>query len=117
MSKILNDEGMDLLFREARTHNAWLDTTVSDETLGQLYELMKWGPTSANTSPARIVFLRSPEAKQRLLPALAEGNIEKTMTATVTAIIAYDLHFYENLPKMFPSNPGFRDYFVNNPPL
>lgn len=94
MSRRLNDEGMDLLFREARTHNFWLDKAVSDETLREVYELMKWGPTSANTSPMRVLFLRT-EAKQRLLPALAQGNIEKTITAPVTAIIAYDLHFYK----------------------
>lgn len=117
MSRRLNDEGMDLLFREARTHNFWLDKAVSDETLHQLYDLMKWGPTSANTSPMRVLFLRTPEAKQRLLPALAQGNIEKTMTAPVTAIIAYDLHFYEQLPKLFPANPAFRDYFANQPEI
>src|ERR1051325_10435639 len=104
----LNDEALDLLFREARSHNAWLDKPVSDETLRQLYDAMKWGPTSANSSPARFVFLRSREAKERLRPALAPGNVEKTMTAPVTVIVAYDLLFYEKLPKLFPHSPGMR---------
>ncbi|MFS8981270.1 malonic semialdehyde reductase [Cupriavidus necator] len=116
MSKRLNEEGMDLLFREARTHSAWLNQPVSDETLRQLYDLMKWGPTSANCSPARILFLRTPEAKQRLLPALAPGNVEKTMAAPVTAIIAYDVKFYELLPKLFP-HADARSWFADTPEL
>jgi len=87
MSKQLSEDGLDLLFFNARTHNAWLDMPVSDDLLHRLYDLMKWGPTSANCSPARILFLRTPEAKQRLLPALAPGNVDKTMAAPVTAII------------------------------
>src|SRR5438874_11067322 len=98
MKQPLNDEALDQLFREARTHNAWLDRPVSDETLRQLYDLMKWGPTSANSSPARILFLRTPEAKERLRPALAPGNVDKTMVAPVTVILAYDELFYEKLP-------------------
>ena len=117
MTKTLDEEGMDLLFRAARTHNAWLDRPVSDETLRQLYDLMKWGPTSANASPARILFLRTPQAKARLLPALSPGNIAKTRSAPVTAIIAYDLHFYEKLPRLFPHNPTMREAFVNAPEL
>jgi 3-hydroxypropanoate dehydrogenase len=91
MTKTLNEEGMDSLFRAARTYNEWLDKPVSDHTLRQLYGLMKWGPTSANSCPARILFLRTPEAKARLLPALAQGNIAKTQAAPVTAIIASSL--------------------------
>ena len=87
MSSTLPAEALNKIFREARTHNAWLDRPVSDETLRQLYDLMKWGPTSANGSPARLVFLRTPEAKERLRPALAPGNVEKTMSAPVTAIM------------------------------
>jgi 3-hydroxypropanoate dehydrogenase len=117
MTNTLNDEGMDLLFRGARTHNNWLDRPVSDDTLRQLYDLMKWGPTSANSSPARILFLRTPQAKARLLPALAPGNVEKTRTAPVTAIIAFDLQFYEKLPRLFPHNPAMRDGFINAPQL
>lgn len=116
MSKRLSEEGMDLLFREARTHSAWLNQPVSDETLRQLYDLMKWGPTSANCSPARILFLRTPEAKQRLLPALAPGNAEKTMSAPVTAIIAYDVKFYEQLPRLFPHTDA-RAWFADTPEL
>ena len=117
MKHPLNDEALDQLFREARTYNAWLDRPVSDEVLRRLYDLMKWGPTSANMCPARILFLRTPEAKERLRPALMAGNVEKTMAAPVTAIVAYDELFYEKLPKLFPQNPGMRDYFVNAPDL
>ena len=99
---IISDSCQDQVFRNARTHSAWLDKPVADETLRQIYELMKWGPTSANTSPTRFAFLRSHEAKERLRPALAPGNVEKTMQAPVTVIIGYDLLFYEKLPKLFP---------------
>lgn len=117
MSHPLNDEALDQLFREARTHNAWLDRPVSDEVLRQLYDLMKWGPTSANCLPARILFLRTGEAKEQLRPALSQGNVEKTMKAPVTAIIAYDELFYEKLPSLFPHNPGIRDLLANSPEL
>ncbi len=117
MKSTLQDEALNQIFREARTHSAWLDKPVSDEILRQLYELMKWGPTSANGSPGRLVFLRTPEAKERLRPALAPGNVEKTMTAPVTAIIAYDLLFFQKLPKLFPHARGMRDLFAQNPQL
>src|SRR5438270_4807128 len=117
MKQPLNDEALDQLFREARTHSAWLDKPVTDETLRQLYDLLKWGPTSANGSPARFVFLRSQEAKERLRPTLAPGNVEKTMAAPVTVIIAYDLLFFEKLPKLFPHSPAMRDLFAQNPQL
>lgn len=117
MKERLSEEGMNLLFREARTHAHWLEKPVSDATLRELYELMKWAPTSVNGSPARILFLRTPEAKERLLPALASGNVEKTMSAPVTAIIGYDLRFYEKLPKLVPHNPKMRDMFINAPEL
>jgi 3-hydroxypropanoate dehydrogenase len=107
----LNEEGRDLLFREARTHNVWLDRPVAQSTLRELYDLLKWGPTSANTSPMRVVFLVTPEAKARLRPALNPGNVEKTMTAPVTAIIAYDYNFAAKLPRLFPHNPRIRDAF------
>ncbi|BAN48830.1 malonic semialdehyde reductase [Metapseudomonas resinovorans] len=116
MSKRLSEEGMDLLFREARTYSAWQEKPVSDYTLRGLYDLMKWGPTSANCCPARILFLRTPEAKRRLLPALAPGNVDKTMAAPVTAIIAYDLKFYEQLPKLFPHTDA-RAWFADTPEL
>ena len=117
MNDVLGDAALDQLFRKARTHAAWLDKPVTDDTLKQVYDLMKWGPTSANSSPARFVFIRSPEAKERLRRALAPGNVEKTMTAPVTVIIAYDLLFFEKLPKLFPHSPGMRDLFAGNPQL
>ena len=97
----LDAHALDRLFRTARTHNE-LGGEVSDETLRELYGLMKWGPTTANTCPARLVFVRSAEAKARLGPALDEGNHAKTMAAPVTVIVAYDLAFYEKLPYLFP---------------
>src|SRR5437762_659766 len=117
MSNVLDDKALDQLFREARTHGDWLDKPVSDETLRQLYDVMKWGPTSANGSPARLVFIRSREAKERLRPTLAPGNVEKTMAAPVTVIIAYDLLFFEKLPKLFPHAPAMRNLFVAHPQL
>jgi len=102
MSDPLSEEALDLLFRRARTHKAWLDRPVSDDVLRRLYDLMKWGPTSQNCCPARILFLRTPEAKQRLLPALSASNVEKTVAAPVTAVIGYDELFYERLPRLFP---------------
>src|SRR6266496_4149476 len=117
MNEVLADAALDQLFRKARTHTAWLEKPVTDETLKLLYDLMKWGPTSANGSPARFVFIRSQEAKERLRPTLAPGNVEKTMTAPVTVIIAYDLLFFEKMPKLFPHSPGMRDLFAQNPQL
>jgi 3-hydroxypropanoate dehydrogenase len=117
MNLPLTEQSVDQLFREARTHNGWLQKSVTDETLRELYDLMKWGPTSANSSPARFVFIRSKEGKQRLLPALAAGNVEKTMTAPVTVIVAYDLKFYDKFPTLFPHAPATRNYFANNPQL
>jgi 3-hydroxypropanoate dehydrogenase len=115
MNSALPDSALDTLFREARTFHAWLDRPVADETLRQLYDLIKWGPTSANQSPVRIVFLRTPEAKQRLEPALAPGNRGKVLQAPVTAIIAYDLEFYAQLPRLFPAAPQMRSVFEGNP--
>jgi 3-hydroxypropanoate dehydrogenase len=93
---------LDRLFREARTHNAWQDRDVPDDLLHRIVELVKLGPTSANSSPARFLFVKSPAAKQRLKPHLSEGNRDKTMQAPVCAIIGYDLDFYQHLPKLFP---------------
>ena len=111
MSGKLGDEALDVIFREARTHNAWTDKSVPEETLKALYDLMKWGPTSANMSPARIVFVTSKEAKAKLEPALMEGNRAKTMSAPVTAIIGYDVKFYERLPELFPHAPDAKTWF------
>jgi 3-hydroxypropanoate dehydrogenase len=114
MSTPISNQALDILFRQGRTHNVWLDRPVSDDILRQIYDLTKFGPTSANSSPARILFLRTPEAKQRLLPALSPGNAEKTMQAPVTAILGYDQQFFEELPKLFPNNPKMRDVFANS---
>lgn len=114
MSATIDPRSQDQLFRQARTHNVFLDKPVSDETLRQLYELMKWGPTSANCSPARILFLRSKEAKERLKPALSAGNSAKTLAAPVVAVIGYDREFYEKLPYLFPHNQDARNWFANS---
>ena len=116
-NRVLNDEALDILFRNARTHISWLDKAVSDHQLRQIYDLMKWGPTSANCSPGRILFLRTREAKERLRPALSPNNVDKTMAAPVTAIIGYDLKFYEHLPRLFPNNPAARGWFADSPAL
>ena len=116
MSKILSDEGLDLIFRAARTHRAWHDREVSDILLEAVYDLAKMGPTSANCSPMRLVFVRTAEGKERLRPALAEGNLEKTMSAPVTVIIGHDIEFYEKLPRLSP-HVDARSWFVGNDPL
>lgn len=115
MNETLPSQGLDLLFRNARSQNGWLDKAVDDDTLRAIYDLVRWGPTSTNGCPARIVFLRSAEAKARLLPALAAGNVEKTLSAPVTAIIGYDADFHEQLPRLFPHNPGMRDWYAAQP--
>src|SRR6266566_3088531 len=102
MSNVMSNDGLDLIFRKARTHNVWLDKPVEDALLKQVYDLAKMGPTSANMGPLRIVFVKSREAKERLKPALDAGNVDKTMVAPVTAILAMDIHFFELLPKLFP---------------
>ena len=107
MGRILSDEGLDLLSREARTHNTWQDKPVSDTLLRAVFELAKMGPSSANCSPMRVVFVKSREAKERLRPALSAGDVEKTMKAPVTAIVAYETEFYEHLPRLFPRSPRF----------
>jgi 3-hydroxypropanoate dehydrogenase len=113
----LDDAALDTLFRKARTQNGWLPTPVSDAELRAIYDVMKWGPTSANCCPARLLFLRTPEAKARLLPALSPGNVDKTKAAPVTAIIGYDTRFYELMVKLFPHRPDMADNFRNNPTL
>ena len=106
MTEILDDAGLGLLFRDARTHRAWQDRDVSDVMLQAVYDLAKMGPTSMNCSPMRVVFVKSAAAKERLKPALSAGNVEKTMAAPVTAIIAQDLEFYEKLPELAPHSDG-----------
>lgn len=112
---MLNEEALKTLFTEARTHNGWREIPVSDALLQQLYDLMKWGPTSANSSPARIVFVKSAEAREKLLACMNAGNVEKTRTAPVTAIVGMDMAFYEQMPKLFPHNPDARSWFAGNP--
>jgi 3-hydroxypropanoate dehydrogenase len=116
MQMQLDDHSLDILFRNARTHNAWQDRPVGDDLLREVYDLMKWAPTSANSSPARIVFVKSAAAKQRLLPAMAPGNAAKTLAAPVTAIIAQDYEFFEKLPVLFP-HADAKSWFVGNQSL
>ncbi|MBC7659697.1 MAG: malonic semialdehyde reductase [Chitinophagaceae bacterium] len=101
------------IFHNARSHNAWLDKPVSDETLHQVYEAMEWGPTAANSLPARILFVKKGPQKDKLLEAMAPGNVDKTKAAPVTAVLAYDLEFYEKLPKTFP-HADARSWFAGN---
>jgi 3-hydroxypropanoate dehydrogenase len=112
----LSDASLDQIFRSARTHRAWRDEPVSDEILRAVYELMRFGPTSGNCCPARIVFVRSPAAKEKLKPALDAGNVAQTMAAPATAIVAHDLEFYERLPFLAP-HVDARSWFAGNRPL
>jgi len=107
---MLDDKSLDVIFRQARTQNG-LSGTVSDAQLRALYDVLKMGPTTMNTQPARFVFVRSKEAKEKLRPALSPGNLDKTMAAPVTVIVAYDLRFYEFLPRTFPNNPNAKAVF------
>jgi len=107
---MLDDKSLDTIFREARTHNGF-SGDVTDTQLRQLYDLLKFGPTTMNTQPARFVFVKSKAAKEKLRPALSPGNLDKTMAAPATVIVAYDLKFYEFLPKAFPNNPNAKGIF------
>ena len=110
----LEQSGLDLLFNNARTYNNWQDKPVSDDTLHALFDLVRMGPTSANCSPARIVFVKSDAAKEKLKACLAEGNVAKTMAAPVCAIIAHDMEFHEHLPKLFPHTDA-KSWFAGKP--
>ena len=112
--KMLDSNSLDTIFRTARSQNGWLDREVSDEQIHEIYELMKFGPTAANNCPARITFLKSEDSKNRLKTHLDEGNIEKTMSAPVVAIIGYDTEFYEKLPYLFPHTDA-RSWFAGKP--
>ncbi|HYD15398.1 MAG TPA: malonic semialdehyde reductase [Hyphomicrobium sp.] len=114
MSYAIDEAALSQVFLSARTHNVWLDTPVPDEVLVRIVDLMKLGPTSANCSPVRLLFVRSPEAKARLSPHLSSGNRDKTMKAPVTAIIGYDLKFYELLPRLFPHTDA-KSWFTGKP--
>jgi 3-hydroxypropanoate dehydrogenase len=114
MPQSIDDAALRQLFLDARTHNAWQPKEVPDSLLHQLVDTLKLGPTSANSSPARFVFVKSKEAKERLKPHLSEGNRDKTMQAPVCAIVGYDLEFYEHLPKLFPHTDA-RSWFAGMP--
>jgi len=113
----LDGKALDLILLKARTQNGWLPTPVSDDQLRAIFDIMKFGPTSANSCPARFLFVRTPEAKARLLPALSAGNMEKTKQAPVTAIIGYDPRFYELLPRLFPHRPEMKNPYEANAQL
>jgi 3-hydroxypropanoate dehydrogenase len=113
----LNDNALDLVFRHARTQNSWQSKAVAEELLRRIYDLMKMGPTSANCTPARFIFVTSAAGKEKLKPALSQGNLAKTMAAPVTAIIGYDTMFYELLPELFPHDLTARSWFDGNPVL
>ncbi len=112
----LAPEALEQLFTAARTHNGWLPKEVPNELLELAVDYAKWGPTSANCSPMRIVFVRSPEAKARLAPAMSEANRAKTMAAPATAIVGYDIDFHEKLPHLYPATDA-RSWFIGNEPL
>jgi 3-hydroxypropanoate dehydrogenase len=114
--KRLDDAALDLIFRNARTHTAWLPTPVPQRVLRSLYDLVRWGPTSANSTPLRVVFVQSPEAKQQLLDCMNRGNVEQTRTAPVTAILGMDTEFHEQLPRLYPRADA-RSWFAGNPAL
>ena len=111
MKKAVDDGALDILFRKARSYNRWAAESVSDEILHQLYELLKFGPTSANSTPARFVFVKSAEAKSKLVACVSQGNVTKVEQAPVTVIIAMDEKFYEKLPRLFPQKPGMAEMF------
>lgn len=111
-----NDTALATLLEEGRTYSAWIDKEVSDAQLHRLYDLTKWGPTSANSSPLRILFVRSLAAKEKLLACMSEGNLEKTRAAPVNAILGMDMAFYEKLPQLFP-HADARSWFVGKPKL
>ncbi len=116
MSNPLSAEALNMLFLEARTHNAWLDKPVPPSLLEKIWSIARMGPTSGNSSPARIVFVSSDAARKKLQPCLSPGNVDKTMAAPVTAIIGQDMTFYEKLPVLFP-HADARAWFVGNDPL
>ncbi len=111
MTHAINDDALDTIFRTARSQNKWRNKPVSTAHLMAVYELMRWGPTSANVSPARFLFLVSEQSKNRLKPHLLAANVHKVMTSAATVIIGYDLDFPDHVPKLFPHNPGAKDWF------
>jgi 3-hydroxypropanoate dehydrogenase len=116
MSHAVNDEALDVLFRKARTYRTWRDSPVTPQMLMAVYDLFRWGPTTNNTSPARIVFVVSRDGKERLKPHLSKGNADHTMAAPATAIVAYDLKFYDHMGKLAPTNPTARESWMQKTP-
>lgn len=114
MTTAIADAGLDQIFRQARSHSYWQGKPLTDTLIEAVYELAKWGPTSANCSPARFVFVKSDEAKERLKPFLIPTNVHKVMDSAATVIIAQDMEFYEKIPHLFPHNPGAREWFAGN---
>ena len=112
MANAVADSALDVIFREARTYSSWTDRPVDDAVLRRIYDLAKMGPTSANTCPMHLVFVKSPAAKERLKPSLMAGNVDKTMDAPVCAIVANDMQFFQLIPRLFPQNPRFADMFT-----
>ena len=108
---MLDSHALDTLFRSARSHNGWLDRPVTDEQLRSIYDLARWGPTSGNSCPMRVIFVRTREGRDRLLPWISPGNVDKVLRAPVTAIVGYDGEFHRALPRLFPHNPGFAGTF------
>ena len=115
MTQVVNDDALDILFRKARTHRNWRPGQVTPQMLMAVYDLARWGPTTNNTSPGRIAFVVSPEAKERLKPHLSKGNVEQTMRAPATAIVAYDVKFYEMMGKL-SANPSARESWMQKTP-
>ena len=115
MSVVLDKSALDILFTEARSFSYWQEKDISDAQLKQLYDLMKMGPTAVNSCPARMVFIKSEDARQRLKPALAEGNVHKCMSAPVVAIIAWDTEFYTKLDRLFPHAADARSWYEGKP--
>src|SRR3954447_21962152 len=111
----LDADALGLLFLNARTHRSWIDRPVDDALLRRVYELARWPPTSANTQPMRVVFVKSAEARERLRPALDAGNVAQTMSAPVTAIVAHDMRFFEQMAKLTPTRPDFGERFAALP--
>lgn len=115
MTHAVNDEALDILFRKARTHRAWREGKVTPQMLMAIYDLARWGPTTNNTSPMRVVYIVSQQAKERLKPHLSKGNVEQTMKAPATAIIAYDVKFYEKMDKL-STNPSVKESWMQKSP-
>jgi 3-hydroxypropanoate dehydrogenase len=111
---LVSDKALDVLLRKARSHSEYRPEPVGDDVLRALYDLVKWGPTTANSQPQRILFLRSAEAKERLKPALSSSNVKKTLSAPVVALLAYDMRFFEHLPRMY-ANPQARSWYETTP--